>query len=90
MTTLRAEIARIMPPAYFPDLDRALPVLWEQVRGLPVSEAHRDFIRLCIGPAGGEGIAECLTRHGSWSTTLYVGGMTTWTAHRITIATHRP
>ncbi|WP_158844935.1 hypothetical protein [Streptomyces sp. NRRL WC-3742] len=79
-----------MPPTLFPDLERALPVLWEQVRSLPVREAHRDFIRLCIGPAGGDGVASCLTRHGSWSTILYLGSMTTWTTHRITTTTHRP
>lgn len=90
MIPVRAEIARIMPPALFPDLDRALPVLWEHVRSLPIREAHRDFIRLCIGPAGGEGVASCLARHGSWSTTLYIGGMTTWTSHRITITHHHP
>ncbi|MGW6919247.1 hypothetical protein ACWGB8_36345 [Kitasatospora sp. NPDC054939] len=79
-----------MPPAVFPNLDRALPVLWERVRELPVREAHRDFIRACIGPGNGNGAARCLARHGSWSITLYVGGLTTWTAHPITVTTHRP
>ncbi|MFF7995681.1 hypothetical protein ACFZDG_38650 [Kitasatospora xanthocidica] len=89
-TVVQAEITGIMAPALFPGLDHALPVLWERVRELPVREAHRDYIRICIGPGGGEGVARCLARSGSWSTTLYVGGMTDWTAHPITITTHRP
>ncbi|WBP87104.1 hypothetical protein [Kitasatospora cathayae] len=54
----------------------------------PIRAAHRDFIRLCIGPGGGEGVAECLSRSGRWSVTLYIGDMTGWTAHPITI--HQP
>ncbi|MFJ8432327.1 hypothetical protein ACIQ9P_13640 [Kitasatospora sp. NPDC094019] len=80
-----------MLTADFPSLDHALPVLWERVRVLPVREAHRDFIRICIGPGSGEGVARCLARGGLWRTTLYIGGMTTWTAHPITITTtHLP
>ncbi|MFG2842255.1 hypothetical protein ACGF12_03640 [Kitasatospora sp. NPDC048296] len=90
MSAVRAEITGIMPAADFPSLDHALPVLWERVRTLPIREAHRDFIRICIGPAGGEGVARCLDRGGSWSTTLYVGEMTDWTAHPITITTVHP
>ncbi|MFI9332074.1 hypothetical protein ACIGZJ_31590 [Kitasatospora sp. NPDC052868] len=89
MTTVRAGIAGIMAPALFPGLDHALPVLWGHVRELPVREAHRDFIRSCIGP-GGEGVARCLARGGHWSTTLYIGELTRWTAHPITITTLRP
>ncbi|MGW3042799.1 hypothetical protein ACWC9T_22780 [Kitasatospora sp. NPDC001159] len=90
MSAVRAGIVGIMAPALFPSLDHALPVLWERVRTLPIREAHRDFIRCCIGPGGGNGVARCLTRSGSWSTTLYVGEMTDWTAHPITITTHHP
>ncbi|MFJ2187542.1 hypothetical protein ACIOJE_06160 [Kitasatospora sp. NPDC087861] len=90
MSAVRAGISGIMAPADFPSLDHALPVLWERVRELPVREAHRDFIRLCIGPGGGDGVALCLSRGGSWSMTLYVGEMTDWTAHPITITTHQP
>ncbi|AUY49892.1 hypothetical protein [Streptomyces sp. CB01881] len=90
MTTVRAEIEGIMAPTLFPSLDHALPVLWEHVRELAVREAHRDFIRICIGPGGGEGVARCLSRGGSWSTTLHVGELTDWTAHPITITTHGP
>ncbi|MGA5818884.1 hypothetical protein ACPC54_13630 [Kitasatospora sp. NPDC094028] len=89
MSAVQAVISGIMAPTLFPTLDHALPVLWERVRDLPIREAHRDLIRLCIGPAGGEGVANCLARHGSWSITLYVGSMTSWTAHPITITTHR-
>ncbi|MFJ2808274.1 hypothetical protein [Kitasatospora sp. NPDC087271] len=88
MTAVRPEITGIMFPAPFPSLDHALPVLWEHVRTLPIRAAHRDFIRLCIGPGGGNGVARCLTRGSSWSTTLYIGEMTDWTAHPIT--THQP
>ncbi|MET8543547.1 hypothetical protein ABZW03_23285 [Kitasatospora sp. NPDC004799] len=90
MSTVRAGIAGIMRPTDFPSLDHALPVLWERVRELPIREAHRDFIRICIGPGGGTGVANCLARNDSWSVTLYVGGMTDWTAHPITITTQRP
>lgn len=90
MSVVRAQITGIMAPALFPSLDHALPVLWERVRELPVREAHRDFVRVCIGPGNGDGVARCLARHGCWSTTLYVGSLTTWTAHPITITTHRP
>ncbi|MFJ9609858.1 hypothetical protein ACIRS1_26305 [Kitasatospora sp. NPDC101176] len=90
MSAVRAGIVGIMLPTVFPSLDHALPVLWERVRGLPVREAHRDFVRLCIGPGGGEGVAYCLARGGRWSTTLYVGELTRWTAHPITITTHQP
>ncbi|MGW4891263.1 hypothetical protein ACWEQL_03185 [Kitasatospora sp. NPDC004240] len=79
-----------MAPVLFPSLDHALPVLWERVRALPVREAHRDFVRLCIGPGNSGGVARCLARHGHWSVTLYIGDLTTWTAHPITITTHRP
>ncbi|MFD8757000.1 hypothetical protein ACFV0O_39405 [Kitasatospora sp. NPDC059577] len=88
-TVIRAAITGIMPPILFPSLDVALPVLWEHVRRLPVREAHRDFIRICIGPGGGQGVARRLAQDGSWSTTLYVGSMTDWTAHPITITTHQ-
>ncbi|MEV7774568.1 hypothetical protein [Kitasatospora sp. NPDC086791] len=87
-TVVRAEITGVMLAALFPGLDHAPPVLWEHVRRLPVREAHRDFIRICIGPGGGEGVAGCLARGDSWNTTLHVGGMTDWTAHPITITTH--
>jgi len=90
MSAVRAEITGIMPPADFPGLDLALPVLWAHVRELPVREAHRDFVRSCIGPDSGDGVADCLARGGHWSITLYVGGLTDWTAHPITLTTHRP
>ncbi|MER8101790.1 hypothetical protein [Kitasatospora sp. NPDC094016] len=83
MIAIRARITGIMLPAVFPSLDHALPVLWERVRELPIHAAHRDFIRLCIGPGGGEGIAYCLARGGRWSVTRYIGEMTSWTAHPI-------
>ncbi|MFE4974686.1 hypothetical protein ACFRAR_21565 [Kitasatospora sp. NPDC056651] len=85
MSTVRAGIAGLMNPTDFPSVDHALPVLWERVRDLPVREAHRDFIRLLIGPGSGDSIANRLTSSGIWSTTLYVGEMTGWTAHPITI-----
>ncbi|RKT15993.1 hypothetical protein BX285_0317 [Streptomyces sp. 1114.5] len=87
MSIVRAGITGIMEPTLFASLDHALPVLWERVRDLPIREAHRDFIRICIGPGGGEGVARCLSRGDDWSFTLYVGGMTDWTAHPITITT---
>ncbi|MER7580465.1 hypothetical protein [Kitasatospora sp. NPDC097691] len=90
MSTVRAEISGIMLPTVFPSLDHALPVMWERVRNLPIREAHRDLIRICIGPGGGEGVARRLHQDGSWSITLYVGEMTDWTAHPITITTDRP
>ncbi|WP_030057947.1 MULTISPECIES: hypothetical protein [Streptomyces] len=90
MSIVQAEITGIMEPTLFPSLDHALPVLWERVRDLPVREAHRDFIRICIGPGGGEGVARCLSQGDSWSFTLYVGDMTDWTAHPITITTGHP
>ncbi|MFH8379612.1 hypothetical protein ACH4E7_01525 [Kitasatospora sp. NPDC018058] len=90
MSAVRAGIAGIMLPTDFPSLDHALPVLWERVRALPIREAHRDFIRCCIGPGGGTGAARCLARSGRWSVILYVGEMTDWTAHPITITTHTP
>ncbi|MFJ2575675.1 hypothetical protein [Kitasatospora aureofaciens] len=89
MSAVRARITGIMRPAVFPSLDHALPVLWEHVRRLPIRAAHRDFIRLCIGPGGGDGIAHCLSHGGRWSVTLYVGELTDWTAHPITITTHQ-
>ncbi|WP_043469058.1 hypothetical protein [Kitasatospora sp. MBT66] len=89
MSVVRAGISGVMLPADFPSLDHALPVLWERVRALPLREAHRDFIRICIGPGSGDGIARCLARDGLWSTTLYVGDMAAWTAHPITITTNR-
>ncbi|MFJ3789166.1 hypothetical protein [Kitasatospora sp. NPDC090091] len=87
MNPVHAEITGIMLPADFPTLDHALPVLWERIRGLPVRAAHRDFIRVCIGPGSGDGVARCLARSGRWSVTLYVGELTRWTAHPITIST---
>ncbi|MFG3223424.1 hypothetical protein ACGF07_01405 [Kitasatospora sp. NPDC048194] len=90
MSSVRAGISGIMLPTLFPSLDHALPVLWERVRDLPVREAHRDFIRLCIGPTGGAAVANGLTRSGRWSTTLYLGETPRWTAHPLTITTHRP
>ncbi|MCG6499122.1 hypothetical protein [Kitasatospora sp. A2-31] len=90
MSAVRAGITGIMLPAVFPSLDHALPVLWDHVRTRPVREAHRDFIRVCIGPGRGDGVARCLDRAGLWSTTLYVGTLTRWTAHPITITTHHP
>ncbi|MEV7777255.1 hypothetical protein [Kitasatospora sp. NPDC088351] len=90
MNAVRAEITGIMLPTVFPSLDHALPVLWEHVRTRPIRAAHRDFIRLCIGPGGGDGVARCLTRGGLWSMTLCIGELTDWTAHPITITTHHP
>ncbi|WP_316526368.1 hypothetical protein [Kitasatospora brasiliensis] len=87
MNTVHAEITGIMQPTVFLSVDHALPTLWEHVRDLPVREAHREFIRACIGPGNSEGITRCLDRSGSWSTTLYVGEMTASTAHPITITT---
>ncbi|MEV7021615.1 hypothetical protein [Kitasatospora sp. NPDC093558] len=88
MSAVRARITGIMQPTVFPSLDHALPVLWERVRELPIRAAHRDFIRLCIGPGGNDGAANCLARNGRWSATLYVGELTDWTAHSIAITTH--
>ncbi|MFB7474958.1 hypothetical protein [Kitasatospora sp. NPDC056184] len=90
MSVVRAGISGIVLPTVFPSLDHALPILWERVRPLPIRAAHRDFIRICIGPGGGDGIARCLARGGRWSVTLYVGELTNWTAHPITITTYRP
>ncbi|MFF2657924.1 hypothetical protein ACFVUH_11235 [Kitasatospora sp. NPDC058032] len=83
---VRATISGILLPVVFPSLDHALPVLWERARPLPIRAAHRDFIRICIGPGGGDGIA----RGGLWNVTLYVGELTSWTTHPITITTRRP
>ncbi|MEV7771546.1 hypothetical protein [Kitasatospora sp. NPDC086791] len=90
MNRVQAEIAGIMLPTDFPSVDHALPVLWEHVRELPIREAHRDYIRFCIGPGGGEGVTRCLARGNSWSTTLYVGEMTdpTAPAYPIVISPH--
>ncbi|MGW4891260.1 hypothetical protein ACWEQL_03170 [Kitasatospora sp. NPDC004240] len=77
-------------PSPWRHLDHALPVLRERVRTLLDREAHRDFVRLCIGPGNSGGVARRLARHGHWSVTLYIGDLTTWTAHPITITTHHP
>lgn len=89
MSAVRARITGIMLPAVFPSLDHALPVMWERIRRLPIRAAHRDFIRLCIGPGGGAGVANALARSGHWSVTIYVGESTDWTAHPITITAYR-
>ncbi|MFD7452322.1 hypothetical protein [Kitasatospora sp. NPDC059827] len=91
MKPVRAGIAGIMLPTVFPSLDHALPVLWDHVRRHPVRAAHRDFLRLCIGPGGNNGVAHSLARSGRWSVTLYLGDTADRTAHPLTITTrHRP
>lgn len=58
------EIKGVTRAAWFPDLDTAIPALWDSVRALPIGPEQYETFLSFFGPGARERVEETLARDG--------------------------